>query len=473
MRLLEIVFALIALGLLIAQNLRAGERKYLLALFATGLSALVLSAVLGQLRWQMAPAGLVFAISSLLLMRRAYSHAVVRSVGVFLGAVFLAISVTLSLGLPVLTLPAPDGPYVVGSRSLSLVDESRDNSFFGAPAERRDLYVQIWYPGAIVTGEREPRVRTLWEELYRGDLDLFTVFTRYLRGVKTHSYEDIPLSSAQPSYPVIAFSHAIVSFAEQNTLLMEHLASHGYVVVGISHTYASMRVMSSAGAAVYPNLDKINAASAEFNAATAELGPRIERAGSHEERASLQLEQYERAMELNDLTAIWVDDLRFVLDEIPQLSAFENRLDADRIGLLGMSFGGGAVTEFCKVDARCRAALNMDGGTFGQRQREPLKVPYLALIREGRSMDYLLLASRSDYYEIEVEGTTHLDFTDDAIVLPILKWFGITGSIAAERVIEITNVVALRFFDAYLGGGPKPRFDGEFPELTIDGYARE
>jgi hypothetical protein len=62
----------------------------------------------------------------------------------------------------------------------------------------------------------------------------------------------------------------------------------------------------------------------------------------------------------------------------------------------------------------------------------------------------------------------HLDFTDDTVVLPILKWFGATGSIAGERIVEITNVIVLRFFDAYLRGGPKPRFDAEFPELTVE-----
>ncbi len=197
----------------------------------------------------------------------------------------------------------------------------------------------------------------------------------------------------------------------------------------------------------------------------------------------LQLERYERASGLNTLMAIWVDDLRFVLDSIttptgrdPKLQAISNRIDADQIGLLGMSFGGGAVTELCKSDARCRAGLNMDGGTFGQRQRQPLQVPYLALTRENQdSLDYLLSASRSDYYAVEVKGTTHLDFTDDAVVLPILKWLNIAGDIAGGRVIEITNAVSLRFFDAYLRGGPKPRFDDGFPELTVEtnNYASE
>ena len=309
------------------------------------------------------------------------------------------------------------------------------------------------------------------------------MFSSYLRGTKTHSYVDIPLSPAQASYPVIVFSHAMGSFAEQNTLLMEHLASHGYVVFGISHPYASMRAVSSDGRAIYLALDKIREASAPYDAEGADVTAKVAQASSAEERMRLQLERYERASGLNTLMAIWVADLRFVLDSIiaptgrdPKLQAISTRIDADQIGLLGMSFGGGAVTELCKSDARCRAGLNMDGGTFGQRQRQPLQVPYLALTRENQdSLDYLLQASRSEYYAVEVKGATHLDFTDDAVVLPILKWLNIAGDIAGGRVIEVTNTVSLRFFDAYLRGGPKPRFDDGFPELTVEmnNYASE
>ena len=471
---LEIVFVLIALGLLVTQNLRGVNRTYPLALLAAGLVTVVLGAWFGPLRWQMAPAYLVFLASALLSLRQAHSHVAVRSLGVFIGALLLAVSITLSVGLPLLTLPAPDGPHTVGTTSFSLVDDSRDESLFGAPDKKRELYVQAWHPAVVAEDGPEPRRRKLWAELHRGDLDRFTVFTRYLRGVDTHSYEDVPLSRAQATYPVIVFSHAMVSFAEQSTLLMEHLASHGYVVFAISHPYMSMRVVVSDGSVVYPALEKVSAASAPFDAASAQFAAHLARAANDAERNHLQIERYASAAELNELMAVWVADLRFVLDAIdsprryPQLQTFAGRIDVERIGLLGMSFGGGAVTEVCKVDARCRAGLNIDGGTFGERQAQPLQVPFLGLVREGqRHLDYLLPASESDYYGVSVAGASHLDFTDDAVVLPILKWLDMTGSIDARRVIEVTNAVSLRFFDAYLRGGPKPRFGAEFPELTV------
>jgi predicted dienelactone hydrolase len=483
MRSLELVFVFVVAAFLIAQNVRGLQRKYLVALAVAGFTTALLSGLLGQLRWQMAPAYLLFIVLSLLLFRHSFSHVAVRSLGVSLGIVLLAIGTVASLGVPILALPAPDGPHLVGSTSLSLIDEARDNSFFDMPDEKRELYVQIWYPGALAADQPTPRVRTLWEELHRGDLDRFTVFSKYLRGVDTHSYADIPLSPAQPAYPVIVFSHGLGSFAEQSTLLMEHLASHGYVVVATTHPYTSMRVVLADGRAIYLDLDKINEVSAPFDAEAADMTAKLGQAGSAEERMNLQLERYERARGLNALMAIWVDDLRFVLDSITtpsgreaKFQAISERIDADRIGLLGMSFGGGAVTELCKSDARCRAGLNMDGGTFGERQRQPLHVPFLGMNRENQDyLDYLMSASRSDYYAVEVKGATHLDFTDDAVVLPILKWLNVTGDIAGWRVIEVTNAVSLRFFDAYLRGAPKPRFDDGFPELTVEtnDHARE
>lgn len=473
MRPLEFAFFVLVTGLLVTQNVRGLPRKYLLFLAVAGLATALASIWLGQARWQLAPAYGLFAALSLLLLRRSVAHVALRSLGVALGAVLLATSAAASLGLPIFELPPPNGRYFVGSTSLSLVDQTRSNAFFGAPAEARELYVQIWYPGEIA--QPPPRRRTFWEELHRGKLDRFTLFSSYLRGIETHSYEDLPLSPVATSHPMIVFSHALGSFAEQNTVLMEHLASHGYIVLGVGHPYVSMRVVRGADEAVYVDLDKLNELDAQLDIVDAELERRVASAASDVERTDLQLQRYERATGFNELMAVWVDDLRFVLDSVtagnaadPRLQSFASAIDTDRIGLIGMSFGGAAVTELCKSDARCRAGMNMDGGsTFGRGQREPLKVPFLALVQErSDSLDYLLAASRSDFYLAKVKGATHLDFTDDTVALPILKWLNITGDVDGKRMLEITNVVALQFFDAYLRDTPKPRFT-ELPELVV------
>ena len=148
----EMVFTIVLLALLITQNVRGMRRQVPLGLFSAGVVTIVFSIALDQARWQMAPAYLLFVVLSLLLLKRSFSHVAVRSIGVTIGALLLTIAVTLSLALPVVTLAAPNGPHVVGSRSFSLTDEARNDAYFGAPGERRELYLQVWYPGTIDRG---------------------------------------------------------------------------------------------------------------------------------------------------------------------------------------------------------------------------------------------------------------------------------------------------------------------------------
>jgi predicted dienelactone hydrolase len=447
-------------------------------LFAIALSTILLSIFSGQVRWQMAPAYLLFLILALLLLKRSYSHVALRSIGIAFGALLLGVGVTLSLALPIVTLPAPDGPNVVGSRSFSLLDESRNEAYFGAPDERRELYVQIWYPGTIDPALRPPSVRTLWEELYRGPRDPVTFLFGYLRSVKTHTYQDIPLSTADTSYPVIVFSHSLGLTAEQNTPLMEHLASHGYVVIGISHTRMTLRVISSQGHAIYPDPDRLGEAFAEGAALDPqEFDVRAARTASAEERAEIVFELGERATSMNEQVAIRVADLRFVLDVITaptkgpaELATLLDRVDSNRIGLLGMSIGGATVIDVCKIDTRCRGGVNLDGGLFGQHQRQPLQTPFLSMVSGGNKKygEHLLANSTSDYYEVLVNGAGHGDFCDMTFIMPFMKWLGANGPIDPMRAVDVVNAVSRKFFDAYLRDGQKPRFDAqEFPELRV------
>jgi len=125
---LEIGFILVALGFLVAQNVRGLGQKYPYALLAAGVATIVVTVFLGQMRWQMAPAYLLFAILSLLFLKRSYSRVAIRAVGVAFGVLLLAASAVLSAGLPVARLDPPAGPHIEGSTSLSLLDELNDHA---------------------------------------------------------------------------------------------------------------------------------------------------------------------------------------------------------------------------------------------------------------------------------------------------------------------------------------------------------
>jgi hypothetical protein len=65
-----------------------------------------------------------------------------------------------------LTLPAPTGPYLLGTISLHLVDDTRQDPFWST-AHNRELMVTLWFPldgqsasGSWRHGCRQPRSPT-------------------------------------------------------------------------------------------------------------------------------------------------------------------------------------------------------------------------------------------------------------------------------------------------------------------------
>ena len=471
----EAVFLLVTVAWLIVTNTPRVSRGTSFKLFLAGLGVAVLAFALGQARIHMVPAAVVFIVLSLFLLRRGYSHIVVRSAGVVLGSLFVAVSALLAFALPVVTLPAPDGPHVVGVTSFTLVDSSRDDAMFGSPGRPREIYVQVWYPGVLPENGPAPRPRGLWAELYRPPgLD---VIFGYLGGMKTHSYPDLPLSPGREPYPAIVFSPSAGGIAEQNTLLMEHLASHGYIVFGVTHPHFGIFTTYSDGTGVPSNGKVMEATSQQGAVDLDEITARAELGGSPIERAAIRLEYFERGTLITGFMEIWVADLELLLDAITMASdapavpaIVAGRVDASRIGLLGMSTGGGAVTAVCKEDTRCRAAVNLDGGLWGRRLRQPLTVPYLVVAHPSNAafFEHDLLISEAPYYAVTVEGAAHTNFMDVSLFAPVLQWLGVTGPIDGQRVIDIMNVLSLRFFDAYVLGTGAPELEPEgFPELSV------
>jgi hypothetical protein len=113
--------------------------------------------------------------------------------------------------------------------------------------------------------------------------------------------------------------------------------------------------------------------------------------------------------------------------------------------------------------------VNLDGGLWGSRMRQPLTVPYLVVANPSNAdfFEHDLLTSEAPYYAITVEGAAHTNFMDVSLFAPVLQWLGVTGTIEGERVIDIMNVLSRRFFDAYVRGGAASKLEPEgFPELS-------
>jgi hypothetical protein len=127
-------------------------------------------------------------------------------------------------------LPKPSGKYLTGVSYLIVVDSSRKELFDNEGKSYRELTIKVWYPADIKT---EPSFYLENPEIIIANFG----FTEIYRMLKTNSSRRVPVSSAESKYPVLIFSHGWGEHYSQNTILMEELASHGYIVFSIAHHY--------------------------------------------------------------------------------------------------------------------------------------------------------------------------------------------------------------------------------------------
>lgn len=446
------------------------------------LPVLTFLAALGQLfieryRWQMLPAYFAVVLLSIVGGLRYFRRPAdvssgkprrnaLKTLGIVLSLVGLILVAALPALLPVPRLPEPTGRHAAGVRLFEWIDESRPESYSSDPDDHRDLLVQVWYPSDDVSGARR---LSPWDAIKGSNpaharflgFPLPGFFFSHLKLVKTHSYWDAPLSPAQETYPVLIFSHGYGVTLDQNTVQMEELASHGYVVFSIAHPYDSFEVIYPDGRVV-PMRPEIwdppdPAASREIKAlwsqsmAETDLG----------KKEALLNEYYVRSGDRETL-ALWVADTRFVLDEIERLNRgeipgpFAGRLNLEQLGVFGHSFGGAAAGETCSFDDRCKAAVNLDGPQFGNLQEHPLSQPFMVMYSQDYAgcCDFIYDRGQNSRYRIFVEGSLHMHYTDLAYFSPLFF-----RSADQDRMETIINRYLLAFFDQYLKGLGAPLHD--------------
>lgn len=113
--------------------------------------------------------------------------------------------------------PAARGPYPVGVTRIELFDDTRG----------RTLLTEVWYPADESARDEAPSPAA--EYLPEGLGFLADQSTIELTAVR-----DARIAPGGP-FPLIAFSHGSGGIRFQNTFQVEHLASHGYVVVAPDH----------------------------------------------------------------------------------------------------------------------------------------------------------------------------------------------------------------------------------------------
>jgi len=218
---------------------------------------------------------------------------------------------------------------------------------------------------------------------------------------------------------------------------MEELASNGYFVFSVAHPYEAIATVYPDGRVAPVSRERLRAVEAEDRAAST-LYQQYMRTfeqplANTAERETLFRRYLEAAPILDESLRNWTADTRFVLDELERMSRgerqnhFARKLDMERVGIFGMSFGGATAGQVCAVDRRCKAGLNIDGLQRGDLLDNPPTQPFMFMSSEfyfdsNRGVNAPVYDRvRNDAYEVMVKGSAHLNYTDFYLISPLLR----------------------------------------------------
>ena len=415
------VMAVVLLGTVMVQFWAEGFRWQLWGLYAVALGMAVGDLVASE--------------------RRLESYRRIRRV--VLGLVGVILVVAPIWALPVVKLPPPTGPYQVATAGFEIASPDRLEDYGPKPGVFRRIMVQLWYPGVVPEDALplSPWIADLEEvgPALSQTLGIPGFFLDYTRYTSSHSFGEA--TPYQGKIPVIIYSHGWRLFRNAAIHQMESLASHGYLVMAIDHSYGSV-------ATVFPDGE------------VARLDPQ---ALPDPDEVGDELFQQAAA----ELLHTYSEDIRMVIRGLEEgvsgpFGFLAQMADLDRLGIYGHSLGGGAAVRTCLLETGCRVVAALDGWVepivASELSRE-LDIPSMFIrsdpwreLENDQVLRGLVERSRRRSYWIGIEDTVHSDLTIGPAVSQVAGWLGWRGSMPAAQVFAIVDRYLVGFFDRHLLG---------------------
>jgi dienelactone hydrolase len=345
-------------------------------------------------------------------------------------------------------LPEPTGPSPVGTTSLYLKDVSRPDPW-AAGVSARELMASLWYPATPSDGRQARYMTPAESELQLISRGITGVPQDALSAVRTNAVSDATPAGGQRSLPLVVLSPGFTNSRSTLTALAEDLASHGYVVAGIDHTYESF-------ATAFPD--------GRVTTCLAREAPR--RGPGFWEK----------------VVAGRAADVSFVLGELTgAYRAWPGAalIDPSRIAMAGHSAGGAAAIAAMLADSRIRAGIDMDGSTHARIPDDGLSRPFLFL---GKQSNYTpgsegaVTTWERDWKRLTgwkrwllVAGAIHASFTDLGLLADQIG-IDVGAGLPGARSLDITRAYVRAFFDQHLRSKPQALLDRpspRYPEVTF------
>lgn len=383
-----------------------------------------------------------------------------------------------------LSPPEPTGPHPVGRSTMHLTDEDRADPWHGQ--QDREIMTSLWYPTAAEESEPAPYVSDAMAEqlslqleqvgISRGAVDIEASEANATAGAE--------LAGDVGELPTVLYSPGMGMSRHQSTAQAEELASQGYLVVTMDHTYEGKAVEFPDGRVKKQDLPE----GQEFT------------------------ETYRTAIKARKA------DARLVLDSLERLADGDNpdagnrdlpeglgeAIDLSRIGMFGHSAGGFTAAEVMLTDERVDAGINLDGSLayhvgdeeWGRSTTRGVARPFLLLgagttsnsggspHTSKNSPDWAMFRDASpETLELYMERAEHMSYLDTQWIFPQLderlepdspSWDdemrASVGTIDPEASTAAQRAYITAYLDEHVRGVERPLLDGpsdEHPEVEF------
>jgi dienelactone hydrolase len=321
-------------------------------------------------------------------------------------------------------VPAPTGLNPVGTQVLYLTDPAREDPYL-TNGTKRELAVRFWYPASansvLDCKPADYASPAVWR--YFAQLAGVLPFP-----VTTNSCWNAPI--ADGVHPVVLFTPGYTATATDYTFLLEDLASRGYVVASINHTY--------------------EATAAEL--ADGLLARSV--VGSHLGGPVLR-----KGWSMSSAVVVRLLDLKAVLNEIERLNArrdspFAGKFDMAKIAVAGHSLGGLAAFLGGEFEPRLKAAVMLDGlvpDALGSASRKPVLILAAGRQRWDPGECRLWSNLQGPRLAVNLRGTEHVALSDWIWLTPNAVQVGPMGP---ERTMAAVRDYVAAFLDANLRDEP-------------------
>lgn len=369
-------------------------------------------------------------------------------------------------------IPNPLGGYACGRRTIVWTDSLRNDPWYDQ--QKRKLLLQVWFPVDDISKE--------YALYFPGGEKIKRDYTKKQRdmvlSIKTHSIESSTLSGKEVSYPVLLFSPGADMPPFFYTSILQELASNGFIVVAIDHTYEGIGQVFPDGTTTTADYQKFTPYDVNGSVSRKVVE------GFYKKRVVIRRE-----------------DAAFVLDKITSLhqqgDTFWSKADLNSVGIFGHSIGGVAAVQAAMKDSRFKAVINYDGLMAGMPYYSEFDVPFPRgafmmigkpipplsdkdlksnkmtkqqdddrIRRNAQRIDSVLTSMKEPAYRLTIAQATHQSFSD----VPFFQADDLAGK---KEILKTITDYTVKFLRSHLKGDVNDLSEITSAKLQLKMYGTE